>query len=378
MKSAEWRSSCDDAITRTSDAKVLASLLFGRAYAAVEDYRYEDALKDLDAALNALPDNAKYLRERAYVQAELSNFEQAIADLDHAVRLNPKDILNYRERAFARHYSGDLQGAYDDRAREFELTPDSADALMARGIAAVWLGRFDDAMADLNRARSLAKSANDDDVQSSADEWLSNLDHWRNTTRGGDAVKLCQMERLEDRKNAPKLIGDCSKVYLDAKAGDQKADALTTRSAAWLLATGSQNNSTEDMRIALALDPKNSQRHINLGYSYLSSNHSWAANREFERAVAMERSPMALAGRAAARKNLGDKDGAFADARDSIELEPTEPAAWVLADLEFDNGNLDGARQLYLLLYERGSRSDLLMERLRDLGVPDPAAAVKK
>ena len=38
----------------------------------------------------------------------------------------------------------------------------------------------------------------------------------------------------------------------------------------------------------------------------------------------------------------------------------------------------DGARQLYLLLYERGSRSDLLMERLRDLGVPDPAAAVKK
>ena len=378
MKSAEWRANCDDAIARTSDSKQIAALLYGRAYAAVEAYRYDDALADLDMALTHEPDSAAYLRERAYVYAELSNFWQAITDLDRASRLSPEDPLIYRERAYARHFHGDLQGAYEDRAREFELRPDAAAALLARGNAALWLGRFDDARADVKRARKLAKSSGDEDALAEIEEEQSTIEQWRDVTRGGDAAKLCQMERLEDRNNAPKLIGDCSRVYLDAKDGATKADALTTRSTAWLLASGAQKQSVEDMRMALALDPKNAQRHINLGYSYLSSRRSWAANREFERALAMERSYMALAGRAAARNNLGDKDGAFADARDSIELEPNEPATWVLADLEYEKGDRDGARELYLLLYERGSRADELMQRLRDLGVPDPAAAAKK
>ena len=68
------------------------ALLFGRAYYAVEQYRYDDAIADLNAALAADPDNPDYLRERAYVHGELSNFGEAIADLDRVIKLQPDEV----------------------------------------------------------------------------------------------------------------------------------------------------------------------------------------------------------------------------------------------------------------------------------------------
>jgi tetratricopeptide (TPR) repeat protein len=378
MKSALWRSSCDAAIAIEKDATVRASLLYGRAYGAVEDFRYDDALADLTAALEIAPDTIAYLRERAYVHVELSDFEPAIADLDRASRLSPEDPLVYRERAYARHYHGDLQGAYEDRARELELTPEAAGAHLARGNAAMWLGRFDDARADLKRARKLAKSSGDEDAARGVKEAQINFDllHW--ATRGGDAAKLCKAARLTDKEDSRKAIGNCTKAFLEAETGVAKADALTTRSTAWLVAIGSQKNSTEDLSLARAFDPGNVHRHVNLGYSYLLSSHSWAANREFERALTIVRDPFALAGRAAARLNLGNKEGAMADALASNELEPNEAATGVLANLAFDRGDRDEARELYLLIYERGSRQKDLIERLHELGVADPDAAIKQ
>jgi tetratricopeptide (TPR) repeat protein len=378
MKSTAWRSSCDAAIANEPDTRLRATLLFGRAYGAVEDYRYDDAVADLTAALVDAPDTVAYLRERAYVHVELSNFELAIADLDRAITLDPKEVLAYRERAYARHFNADLRGAYEDRAREFELTPDAAGALLARGDAALWLGRFDDARADVKRARKFAKASGDKDALAGVEQSESNIEQWRNATRNGNANKLCNDERLTDKELSRKLIGDCTNAFLGATTGVTRADALTTRSSAWLVVTGSQKNSTEDLSLARAFDPENVRRHINLGYSYLLSNHSWAANREFERAVAMVRDPFALAGRAAARLNLGNKEGAKVDALASNELEPNEGATGVLANLAYERGDRDEARELYLLIYERGSRADDLIERLHELGVPDPDAAIKK
>jgi len=333
VKAPEWITSCEAAIARESDVKRRAPLLFGRAYYAVEQFRYDDAIADLNAALAADPDNPAYLRERAYVHGELSNLDEAIGDLDRVIAQKPKEAYGYRERAYARHYRGDLKGAYEDRAREFELTPDSLDALVARGRAALWLGRFDDAKADATRARAGAKVAGNDDVYRSASELLSHIALWRDTTRGADAAKVCSEDLETDKSDRPKLIGDCSRAFLEAKTGVAKADALTSRSTAWLVAEDSQNESTGDLRLALAFDPANVARYINLGYSFLMLSHSWAAKLEFDRALALDKHWLALAGRAAARLNLGDKEGALADARASNELHPNnEAAAGVLAD----------------------------------------------
>jgi tetratricopeptide (TPR) repeat protein len=375
--SEEWRAVCDRAIEQETDPKRRAALRFGRAYVAVEQYNYNEALTDLNAAITADPDNPLYLHERAYVYGELSEYVAAIADLDRQIELQPKEPTAYRERAYARHFSGNLQGAYEDRARELELLPDSIEAILNRAEAAAWLGRFDDARTDAKRANARAIAAGDTDGIKKAEEYLESLARQEETSPGKDPGKRCDVSKGLDSSGPRTLIGDCTRAFLDAKDGAAKAEALTSRSLAWKILASSQGHSTEDLRIAVAFDPKDPNRYTNLGFAYLSTSHSWAAKREFERALAIERTWLALAGRAAARANLNDPEGALADALASMEIKPNEAATWVLANHAFDCGEKDNARKLYLIIYSMGSRDERLIDRLKELGVTDPAQAVK-
>lgn len=369
----EWQTRCDAAIKDEKNPRRLAMLLFGRAYLAVENYRYGPALADLDAAVAADPDCVRCRHERAYLNAEFGNYSQAITDLDHEIKLMPQSSNAYAERAFARTFNGDLTGGYQDRARVLELEPDSIDALLGRSDAALWLGKFEEATTDAAQAQAFAKEAGDDKSSERATKSLEEIKLWRTTSRGPKAADGCVLKSL-DATDSNILIGDCTRAFLDAKDPTAKADALTARSTAWTVLANSPDNATLDMRVAAGLDPGNHERYINLGYAYLGTSHSWAAKREFERALALERSPHALVGRAVASMNLDDAKGAESDALESMKLEPTMGAAYVLADLAFNAGNKDRACEMYLVAYRMGSRSDLLFARIKELGIADPAA----
>jgi tetratricopeptide (TPR) repeat protein len=346
-------------------------LLFGRAYAAVDQYQYDPAIVDLDAAIVADPDCTQCRHERAYLHAELGNYARAISDLDHEIRLTPQAANAFAERGFARTFNGDLAGAYEDHAKHLELKPDSVGALIARGEAALWLGRFDAADADALLAQSRAKAIRDEKSLARAIELREDIQLLRTPSRGPKAGR-CELPQELDASGDKTLIGDCTRAFLDAKTGAAKADALTTRSTAWTVLRSSPNNAAVDLRVAAGLDPGNPLRYINLGYAYLLTSHSWAAAREFDRALAIQKSPQALAGRASARRNLGDLKGAETDALASMELEPNEAAAWLLGDLAFEAGDRESAREFYLAIFRAGSRDDRLLERLKELGVPDP------
>jgi len=371
LKSSEWRSSCDAAIAQEKDPRRLAQLLFGRAYAAVEQYQYDQALVDLDASIVADPECANCLHERAYLQAELGNYARAIADLDREIKLSPEAASAYAERGFARTFSGDLAGAYEDHAKHLELKPDSIGALIARGEAALWLGRFDDAEADATLAQTRGKAKGDEKAQSRATQLREEIQLLRTTSKGSKAGR-CELPKALDASGNKVLIGDCTRAFLLAKSGEAKADALTIRSTAWTVLMSLPDNAAVDLRVATGLDPANHRRYINLGFAYLLSSHSWAASREFDRALALEKSALALAGRAVARQNLNDSKGAEADALSSMDLEPNEAAAWVLGDLAFESGDQESAREFYLVIYRMGSRDDRLLERLKELGVTEP------
>ena len=127
-----------------------------------------------------------------------------------------------------------------------------------------------------------------------------------------------------------------------------------------------------DTRIAAGLDPS-PLRFINLGYAYMSVEHSRAAIQEFNRVLDKGDNWMALAGRARARLNIDDAAGAEADALASMKLELNVAAAWVLGDLAFNRGEMEKARGMYLAVYRMGERDDDLIARLKKLGVSDPA-----
>lgn len=81
---------------------------------------------------------------------------------------------------------------------------------------------------------------------------------------------------------------------------------------------------------------------------------------------------MALAGRSSAHYNLGEKNRAFHDARESFEMQPNELALWMLGDLAKDKHNDARAKSFWMGAYHLGSRDDRLLERLRSVGVSDP------
>lgn len=370
LKTADWRGRCNAAIDAQTDDKKRAALLFGRAYAAVEDYRYDDALRDLDAALVADPDNPRYLHERAYVNGELSNHAAAIADLDKQIAQQPNEPEGFSERAYARHYAGDLAGAYSDRARIVELDPESLDALAARAEAAVWIGKIAEAIADA-KAILVHPAAKDDEKLLARAQQL--LDAANLMSAPGEPAR-CKMRNMET-KDARRQITDCTHAFFAATSPHAKAEALTYRSVGWQLIPN-EDRATDDDAVAVGIEPGNDELLVNLGFHYLSSNHSWAAERMFSRAIAIKRSPMALAGHARALWNLNQAEAAFTEARESFGVDGNEAATWLLADMTFDRGDRTVAKQLYLSIYRRGSRDDGLVARLKELGVSDPGKAI--
>ena len=129
--------------------------------------------------------------------------------------------------------------------------------------------------------------------------------------------------------------------------------------------------------IAVALDPKNPQTHINYGNALVSVRHSWAARNAFETALAFPNlskrdKALALAGRGQAKANLGDAAGAFADAKGSYETEPSMPSLYLLGDLAFQKGDKKAAKTFWMGAYRMGARGDDIMNQLRSVGVDDP------
>jgi tetratricopeptide (TPR) repeat protein len=366
-----WDQDCAAAIQVESDSVKKAELLFRRAYVLNERQAYEPALDDLTAAATLVPHQAKYLRERAYTLNSSGRYREALVDLDELATLEPQTPEVYAERALARTRLGDWEGALADRDREVKLRPNSIAARVARAQANMWLGQFDAAQRDLKAAADMAAGSTPDDAQFLR-RVSSQLRAWQHHSSGHDPAVKCSRAETNDDFLQATIIGDCTLAFLSAKTPQAQADALTQRSIAWL-SQQSEQNATADREAAVALEPENPDRHTNLGFAYLQARHSWAARQEFDRSIDIRKTYMALAGRASAQYNLNQKTLAFNDAKESFEIHPNELALWILGDLAKDKHDDALAKNFWMGAYHMGSRDDRLLERLRSVGVPNPA-----
>jgi tetratricopeptide (TPR) repeat protein len=364
-----WRSACGAAIAAATEPRLKAELLFRSAYAFNEHDGYFDAERALHEATRLDPAHALAWHELSYTENALGNYAAAEQAANHAIALTPDRAASYQERGMARHYQGNLEGAYADRDRITRMTPDDADARLGRAADALWLGRFDEAATDLDAASSHAGS---DEQRRRIERWRTLLRLWRTRSGAADPAAACVEPRDNDDLLRPGFIGDCTAAFLAETRPARRAEILTVRSLAWLSAAQDREAATADNAIAAALDPGNPNMHANLGFSYLDAHHSWAASREFDRALSIRESWTALAGRAGAKYNLHDPQGAFADARRSFEIQPNEAALTVLGDLSHDRGDNVRAKSFWMGAYQLGDRDDGLIERLRSVGVEHP------
>jgi tetratricopeptide (TPR) repeat protein len=327
-----WDRDCAAAIEQEHDRALKAELHFRRAYVLNGREKYQQALDDLNAASALHPHHPQYLHERAYTLNALGRYADSLADLDDEASLTPLDPAVYQERAFARAHLADFEGALADRSKEVQLRPGAADALLARAEARLWVGQFDLARQDLDATAAGDTQAGAADTDQR--QHLSRLlDAWTLHSAGDDAAARCNRADSSGDYAQQTLIGDCTLAFLGAKTSQAKAVALTTRSIVWLVARQSRHDATTDLQTAAALEPGNPDRHTNLGFAYFQEAHSWAARQEFDRSLDIRRTFMALAGRAAANYNLGEKEAALRDARDSFNIRPNEAALWVLGAL---------------------------------------------
>jgi tetratricopeptide (TPR) repeat protein len=368
-----WDQDCAGAIQVEQDSLKKAELLFRRAYVLNERQAYEKSLDDLNAACALVPHHVAYLHERAYTLNSLGRYREALIDLNEQASLEPQSPAVYSERALARTRLGDWEGALADRDREAKLSPDSVSALVARAQARIWLGQFEEAQRDLKAAAALPADRSPIDDAQYLERVSMQLEAWMHHSSGVDPGAKCRRAKTNDDYSQPTIIGDCTLVFLSAKTAQDKADALTSRSIAWLSARQSQHDATADREAAVALDPDNPDRHTNLGFAYLQERHSWGARQEFDRSINIRKTYMALAGRASAHYNLDEKNLAFRDAKESFEMRPNELALWLLGDLAKDKHDDASAKLYWMGAYHLGSRDDRLLERLRGVGVPDPA-----
>ena len=364
-----WRTACDAAIAAASDPRLKAELLFRSAYVFNEQQGYFDSERALQEATRLDPTHALAWSELSYTENSLGNYAPAEQAADRAIALMPDRATAYAERAMARHYFGNLEGAYADRDRVVGMTPNDAGARLARASDAMWLGRFDQAAADLDAAASQAQG---DEQRRGIEHVRASLRLWRTRFNAIDPAAACVGPRNNDDLLRPGFIGDCTAAFLAETRPAKRAEFLTYRSLAWLSAAQDINSAAADRAVAAALDPANPDMHANLGFSYLDLHHSWAASREFDRALAIRESWTALAGRSSAKYNLHDPSGAFADARRSFETHPNELALTVLGDLVHDRGDNSSAKLYWMGAYHLGDRDEGLIQRLRSIGVDHP------
>jgi tetratricopeptide (TPR) repeat protein len=372
-KSTAATAQCDAAITSATDDKAKAALLASRAYArdaSLTQDTVKASLDDLNQAVTLDPENPDARHERAYLFNELGQWREAAADLDVQVKLLPNESAGYAERAMSRFNLGDLQGAYDDRTTELRLGP-TPTAYLAHARAALWLGQFDVVAKDIATARDGAKG--DKVVTAAADLIGAQLTLWRTTSPQGAAA--CNVKAGNLDYSDPALIGDCTRVFLDAAVATDKAAALSTRSLLWVTIASDVSSFLEDSRVASALDPDNPNLHSNLGFAFLRATRVPAAIREFDAAIAIRPDYANYAGRSQAKVVAGDLDGAEADAKASMDIEPNHIALTVLGDVAYARTkDFAKAKDFWLQAYNSGPPDDGLVRRLTAAGVPIPAA----
>jgi tetratricopeptide (TPR) repeat protein len=117
--------------------------------------RYEDAVGDLDRAIELSPDYAWAIAIRGETYCKMERYEQAIEDLDRAVELRPDSEWVIASRGKTYRLMGRFEEALGDFDRAVQLCADGDWILAGRGEIYRLIGRYEDAIRDFDRAIEL-------------------------------------------------------------------------------------------------------------------------------------------------------------------------------------------------------------------------------
>lgn len=137
--------------------KEAAPYLWERAQARRNAGRYRDAISDMNdyeelMAAN-INDNFYYVRHQVEIQGRL--FQQALNDIDKAIQMNPQEILYYAEKASLQIRVGLYQEAISTAKECISIDANNSDGYLFLGLGQCLTGNKAEGIQNLQKARDM-------------------------------------------------------------------------------------------------------------------------------------------------------------------------------------------------------------------------------
>ena len=315
----------------------LAEAYFNRGLAYALTGRYEQAASDFNKfiALEPRDPDAYYNRGLAYVKK--GQYDQALADFSQALKLNPQDAQVHYARGFAYYKKGQPDKATSDRQMALNLDPDYVKQAQHQGSGEL------DAYGELlqrpgkapgSQALVLAANKMDDDRQ---------VAQVRSRGQGELASQGPGKDKEEtywkERKRIRKSLRQTAQIYFTAEefSYHQGFDHLSR---------GQLDQAIAEFSKALANNPKFAEPYINRGLAYGRKGQYDLAIADFHKFIELEhRDPEAYYNRGLAYAKKGQYDQALADFNQALKLSPGDGQAFYLRGfVHYKQGQADQAR----------------------------------
>ena len=147
--------------------KEAAPYLFARADARAECKRFREAVADYNEyeqlMSTTVNDRFYYLRHQAEVGGRL--FQQALNDIDRAIDMAPQNGLYYAEKASLQVRVGQFDGAIETASKCIEISPEYSDGYLFLGLAQCMKGLKAEGVKNLRKAKELGDEQADDLIE---------------------------------------------------------------------------------------------------------------------------------------------------------------------------------------------------------------------
>ncbi|WP_027133729.1 tetratricopeptide repeat protein [Geminicoccus roseus] len=250
---------CTTALTELKpDARATrAELLRYRALARRASGAVDEALVDLDEAIELQPDHAGGWLIRAAIRQDLGRIDAALEDVEQAQALSPRSPQVWRRKGVLLDNKGEFDQAYAALNRALELDPRYAEAFFDRGDLLRREGYLVEAIEDLTTAVELQPGM--------AAAWNARGSTW--ATLDDDKRALSDFDR------AIQLRPEFAAAYVNRA------------SIRWRLAD--TDNALIDYGRAIELDPTNVDAWLNRGRAFEALGRVEEARHDMEMATAL-------------------------------------------------------------------------------------------
>jgi tetratricopeptide (TPR) repeat protein len=99
-----------------------------RGFAAANDQKFEDAIRDFGEAIKINSRDPRIYEQRAAVEMKMHDYDKALADYSEAIKLKPNDVRYYLYRSYIYEMKGDLQASMAETEKALKLDPKNAEA----------------------------------------------------------------------------------------------------------------------------------------------------------------------------------------------------------------------------------------------------------